>query len=134
MLLGTMPIRLLIVDDNHEFLDAARRALEGDGIRVVGMASTAAEAISKHGELRPDLTLIDVNLGDEDGVALARALSGGPGPDPERVILISTYPEEDLTDLVETLPSVAFLSKSHLSGAAVRSLIQRSGDSGSGTA
>ena len=134
MLTGKMPIRLLIVDDNPEFLKAARRVLEGDGIQVVGVASTTAEAVSKHSELQPDVTLVDVNLGDEDGVALARTLSGELGPGTEEVILISTYPEQDLADLGETVPTLRFLSKSRLSGAAVRSLYRRSGDRGSGDA
>ena len=84
MLTGKMPIRLLIVDDNPEFLKAARRVLEGDGIQVVGVASTTAEAVSKHSKLQPDVTLVDVNLGDEDGVASPGRSRGSQVLEPRR--------------------------------------------------
>jgi two-component system, NarL family, nitrate/nitrite response regulator NarL len=37
-------IRCLIVDDNQPFLDAARLLLEREGVDVVGVATTTAEA------------------------------------------------------------------------------------------
>ena len=128
-----MSLRLLLVDDNPPFLEAARRVLEGDGLRVVGVASTTAEAVLRHRQLRPDVTLVDVNLGEEDGVELARLLSHTDRDRPHRVILISTYPEEDLMDVIDAPAGVGFLSKSRLSGAAVRELVERS-EGGGGTA
>jgi DNA-binding NarL/FixJ family response regulator len=125
-----MPLRLLIVDDNEEFLEAARRVLEGDGLRVVGVASTTAEAVARREELRPDVALVDVNLGTESGLDLARLLTDPANGRPTRVIMISTYPEQDLVDLVEAMPAVGFLSKSTLSGAAVQDLIERAGGGG----
>ena len=119
-----MSLRLLIVDDNEQFLEAARRLLEADGMRVVGVATTVADALDRHASLRPDVTLVDVNLGEESGLELARLLAG---PIPDRiapVILISTYPEQDLVDLVEALPVVGFLSKSRLSAASVSDLVE----------
>src|SRR6202161_1769298 len=69
------PIRVVIVDDNPEFLDSARRLLEHQGVRVVGVASTNADGLRYVQELRPDVTLVDVNLGEESGFDLAEALS-----------------------------------------------------------
>ena len=40
-----------------------------------GVASDSAEAIRLVVELRPDVTLVDIDLGDEDGFELARRLS-----------------------------------------------------------
>jgi len=128
-----MSLRLLLVDDNPPFLEAARRVLEGDGLRVVGVASTTADAVRRHRQLRPDVTLVDVNLGEENGVELARLLSRADGDEPNWVILISTYPEEDLMDVIDAPAGVGFLSKSRLSGAAVRELVERS-EGGGGTA
>jgi DNA-binding NarL/FixJ family response regulator len=127
-----MTLRLLLVDDNPPFLEAARRVLEGDGLRVVGVASTTAEAVLRHRRLRPDVTLVDVNLGEENGVELARLLSRADGDEPNWVILISTYPEEDLADVIDAPPGAGFLSKSQLSGSAVRELIERSEAGGGG--
>src|ERR1700689_2461612 len=67
-------IRVVIVDDNSEFLDSARRLLEHQGVRVVGVASTNADGLRRVQELRPDVTLVDVNIGEESGFDLAEAL------------------------------------------------------------
>ena len=129
-----MSLRLLIVDDNAPFLEAATRALEADGLQVVGVASTTAEALARDQELQPDVVLVDVNLGGENGAELARLLVTPATTGSNRVIMISTYPAQDLVDLVETLPGVGFLPKSQLSGSAVRELLGRHEGGGSGTA
>jgi DNA-binding NarL/FixJ family response regulator len=67
-------MRCLIVDDSPRFVDAARGLLERQGITVVGVASTSAEALRRTGELRPDVTLVDIDLGGESGLELARLL------------------------------------------------------------
>jgi DNA-binding NarL/FixJ family response regulator len=64
-------MRCVIVDDSAEFAGAARRLLATDGLTVVGMASTSAEALRSADKLRPDVTLVDINLGAENGFALA---------------------------------------------------------------
>ena len=113
-------LRILIVDDSRHFLSAARQALERDGISVVGVASTTAEARQLSRELRPDGILLDVDLGDESGLDLAREFaSAGAAP----VVLISAYPESELADLIAASPAVGFVSKSELSASAVASLI-----------
>jgi CheY-like chemotaxis protein len=113
-------LRILIVDDSRHFLDAACRVLERDGITVVGVASTSAEARQLARELRPDGILVDVDLGDESGLDLAREFASSEGLP---VVLISAYPESELADLIAASPAVGFISKSDLSGSVVRSLI-----------
>ena len=71
-------LRCVIVDDNPGFLDAAANFLGHHGITVVGVASTIAEALICVGQLRPDVTVVDINLGDESGFDLAEQLAGGP--------------------------------------------------------
>jgi two-component system nitrate/nitrite response regulator NarL len=58
-----MTLRCLLVDDSPRFLDAARGLLERQGIKVVGVASTSAEALQQATELRPDIALLDIDLG-----------------------------------------------------------------------
>jgi DNA-binding NarL/FixJ family response regulator len=112
--------RCLIVDDNARFLDAARSTLERQGIQVVGTATTTAEALQRAEELRPDVVLVDISLGDESGFELTRRLVEDLRT---RVVLISTRSEDDYADLVATSPAVGFLSKSQLSGRALRELL-----------
>ena len=120
-----MPIRLLIVDDNAHFLEAARRLLERQGMTVVGVASTTLDALRRAEELRPDVTLVDIELGQESGFDLARRLTEGTEAQRPPVILISAYPEQDLADLIDASPAVGFLAKSGLSGRAIFELIRK---------
>ncbi len=122
--LEQMTVRALLVDDNTEFLGAARAVLEREGIAVVAVASTGAQALASAGEHDPDVVLLDVGLGRESGfdvaVQLAAATAAGrTWP----VILISTRPEEDFGDLVEESPAIGFLAKSRLSAAAISQLL-----------
>jgi two-component system nitrate/nitrite response regulator NarL len=117
-----MALRLLIVDDSALFLDAARTLLEREGVRVVAVASTGAEAVRHAREQLPDVTLVDVDLGDESGLDLARHLAEAAGA-AGHIVMISAYPEADLRDLVDASPAVGFVPKSQLSGRAIRQLI-----------
>jgi DNA-binding NarL/FixJ family response regulator len=119
-----VPIRCLIVDDNPLFLEGATDLLKREGLEVVGVASTSAEAIRLVRELRPDVVLVDVFLGDEDGFQLARKLSDASTPH-SRVILISTHAEDDLAYLVAASPAVGFVSKARVSAQAIREMLER---------
>jgi DNA-binding NarL/FixJ family response regulator len=123
-----MTLRCLIVDDSSYFLTAARALLEREGVAVVGVASTSAEAIRRAEELRPDVALLDVDLGNESGFELARRLASETSLEPSSVILISTYAEEDLVDLIAASPAAGFLSKSHLSARAIREILGTTGN------
>jgi DNA-binding NarL/FixJ family response regulator len=111
-------LRCLIVDDNRLFLDSARRLLERQGLSIVGVASTSADALREAETLKPDLVLVDVSLGEEDGFELAQCL-----PREAAVILISSGSEGELADLVVRSPAVGFLAKSELSADAIRALL-----------
>jgi two-component system nitrate/nitrite response regulator NarL len=119
-----VPLRCLIVDDNASFLDAARTLLERQGVTVVGLASTMADALSRTCELRPDVVLVDVALGGESGFDLARRLADGKAG--HRVILISTHAEADFADLIDATPAAGFLSKYELSASAIGRLVEKS--------
>jgi PleD family two-component response regulator len=79
----------LIVDDSPRFVDAARGLLEREGIAVVGVASTGAEALQRAEELQPDVTLVDIDLGGQSGFEVV--LDREVGLAPSRVILISIH-------------------------------------------
>jgi CheY-like chemotaxis protein len=123
-------LRCLIVDDSARFLDAARALLERQGVTVVGVASSSAEALQRAEELRPDVTLLDIDLGGESGLELARRLHSQAGPAP--VILISTHAEQDYEELIAASPAIGFLPKTALSAAAIRDLLAARGDGDGG--
>jgi len=114
-------LRGLLVDDSETFILSARRLLESQGMEIVGTATGGAEALELAAALSPDLALVDVELGEEDGIALADELrSRSPAT---RVVLISTYSSDDMRDLTSATSAVGFLPKSRLSGDAVRALL-----------
>ena len=123
-----MTLRCLIVDDSPRFLNAARGLLERQGLMVVGVASTSTQALQQATQLRPDIALLDIDLGGESGFDLARRLSQEACLGRTRMILISTHAEQDFTELIEASPAVGFLSKSALSADAIRTLITSDGD------
>jgi DNA-binding NarL/FixJ family response regulator len=116
-----VPLRCLIVDDNASFLKAARALLEREGMRVVGVASNGVDALTRARALRPDVILLDIALGAESGLEIARRLVEAD-PDGARVILISTHAEADFADLIDATPAAGFVPKSELSASAVRRL------------
>ena len=127
-----MSVRCLIVDDNRDFLRAASSLLERDEVTVVGVASTGAQAYYACRELRPDVVLLDIQLGEETGFEVARRLAGQPGPDKPRVILISTYSREDFAEMIADTPALSFLPKAALSARAVLGLLASPGEPVSG--
>jgi CheY-like chemotaxis protein len=118
-----MALHLLLVDDNAQFLQAARDLLEREGMAVVAVASTIVEALERFDALRPDVILVDIDLGEESGFDLARRLVQGASERPPRIVIISTYAEQDVRDLIDASPVVGFLPKSELCGGAIHRLL-----------
>jgi DNA-binding NarL/FixJ family response regulator len=116
-----MAVRCLIVDDSPLFLDGATALLEREGVEVVGVASNRADALRLATELSPDVTLVDIDLGDEDGFELAQSLDGR-----SKVILISTHSEADLAQLIQASPALGFVSKHRLSARAIAVVLEGS--------
>lgn len=119
-------LRCVIVDDNASFLAAARALLEREGLPVLGVAANQAEALTVIEGSQPDVVLVDVTLGQESGFELARRLATGEFAG--QVVLISTYSEADLAELLADAPVRGFLTKSQLSAAAVRRLVSEPRD------
>ena len=117
-------LRCLIVDDNALFLEGAADLLRREGLDVIGVASNSAQAIQLVSELRPDVTLVDIDLGDEDGFELAQQLSDISAAS-SKVILVSTHAEEDLAHLIEGSPALGFIAKARLSAQAIRDTLER---------
>jgi DNA-binding NarL/FixJ family response regulator len=68
------PASILIVEDEWVVARDMQRCLEDAGYRVTGTASAPADALQKIEADAPDLVLIDIVLGTEDGISLAEGL------------------------------------------------------------
>jgi len=111
----------LIVDDSEEFLASAARLLSLQGVTIVGRASSGDEALRLAEAFSPDVALVDVELGDEDGIDLARRLTSAGSS--ATVILISVRDRNELTELMAGSGAVGFLRKDALDAQAVADLI-----------
>lgn len=113
-----MGIRVLLVDDHGPFREIAREVLSADGFDIVGEAADGRTGIAMVAALAPEIVLLDVQLPDLDGFAVARALSNGENA--PAVILVSSREARDFGD---RLNGTAFITKGDLSGAALRAAL-----------
>jgi DNA-binding NarL/FixJ family response regulator len=123
----TVSLRVLLVDDSEQFLSAAKSSLRRNGMEVVGTATSSASALEVLAVVRPDVVLVDVGLGDENGFDLVSQLVDAFPDLASRVVLISTRAEDDYADLVQASPAAGFISKSDLSASSIESLVSAEG-------
>ncbi|MEV7871776.1 response regulator transcription factor [Streptomyces sp. NPDC088124] len=103
---GAPTVRLLLCDD-HAVVRAGLRALlsSTDGIEVVGEAGSGEEALAVAARVRPDVVLMDLQLGDGmDGVTATRRLVSGavPGAAAPRVLVLTMFDTDaDITRAIE---------------------------------
>jgi DNA-binding NarL/FixJ family response regulator len=68
-------IRVLIVDDHRMFAESLARLLgDEEGIEVVGVASSGAQALEMLGSRQPRVALVDYNMPEQDGITIAAAM------------------------------------------------------------
>lgn len=121
---GLMPLRCLIVDDNASFREEMRGLLAEQGLDVVGEAGSGAEAFRQIAELGPDVALIDIDLGEESGLELARRLRERLGRAAvPHLILISTHDEAEYADLIDASSAIGFVAKTDLSATTIRQML-----------
>jgi len=111
----------VIVDDSPDLRAASQALLERQGVAVVGLAATRAEALEAVARLRPDVALVDIDLGGESGFELVGALAAQTA-----CILISTHDQADFAELIAESPALGFIRKAELSGERVRALLSGS--------
>jgi DNA-binding NarL/FixJ family response regulator len=107
-----MAVRVLIVDDQAPFRQAARAVVEAtDGFEVIAESETGEASVEASQKLHPDLVLMDVNLPGINGLEATRQIlknSNGTVV----VLLLSTYEEEEYAPRAAECGASTYIPKS----------------------
>lgn len=112
---------LLIVDDHAAFRASARALLEKQGFDVIGEAATGASGLEAAADLAPDVVLVDVQLPDLDGFAVAARLAQVAAA--SAVVLTSSRDASEFGPLVRESGARGFLPKSEISASRIGALL-----------
>ena len=113
--------RVLVVDDHPSFRRCARELLTAEGFEVVGEAEDGASGLEAAARLRPAVVLLDVQLPDLDGFAVAERLTAES--DAPRVVLVSSRDASSYRRRLDGTRARGFIPKAELSGAALSALV-----------
>lgn len=120
---------VLIVDDHEGFRVHARAVLTAAGFEIVALAADGRGAREMTERFDPSVVLLDVQLPDIDGFAVARELVDGPYRG--AVVLVSTRDMADYGRRPAECGAAGFISKSRLSGDTLRAVLRESAMEGS---
>lgn len=107
------PKRVLLVDDNQDFLKAAKRFLRRvPGLELVGEATSGEQAVELSAALQPDLVLMDLAMPGMNG--LAATLRIKQQPNAPKVIIVTLHTHAALRALANEAGADGFLQKEDL--------------------
>jgi len=104
-----MTITVVLVDDHTMLRQGLRRALEAEGIRVVGEAGDGDEAVRVALAHRPDVVLMDVSMPVTDGIDATRQLIAADAR--MRVVMLTMHIDRDVIDRSMKAGAVGYLTK-----------------------
>ena len=114
--------RVLVVDDHASFRRSASALLVAEGFDVVGDAVDGASALALAASLMPEVVLLDIQLPDLDGFAVAeRLLASHPDL---KIVLVSSRDRSTYGSRIEGSGARGFITKGELSGAALERLLE----------
>ncbi|WP_033320541.1 response regulator [Streptomyces yerevanensis] len=110
--MSTSATRVLIADDQEMVRTGFRLILNTQpGIEVVGEAQDGAECVEMARRLRPDVCLVDIRMPKLDGLDVTRALAGPGVLDPLRVVVVTTFDQDDYVHTALSNGACGFLLK-----------------------
>jgi DNA-binding NarL/FixJ family response regulator len=117
----TRSIRVITVDDQQMFREAARAAIgRTPGFELVGESGDGESALGMARREDPDMVILDVRMDGIDGIETARSLSN---EDPSRVIVLASSADlRPLSALAATCGAAALIDKRWLTPRLLRGL------------
>jgi DNA-binding NarL/FixJ family response regulator len=122
-------VKVLIVDDQDPFRDAARAVIDrAKGFEVVAEAASGEEAIETVAADQPDLILMDINMGGMSGIEATKAITAAhPNV---TVFLLSTYSLSDLPPDANECGAAAYLNNEEFGGRLLKATWESGGQDG----
>jgi len=109
-----VPLKVLVVDDDRDFVDLTSMILKKEGYEV-SSAANGHEALQAMRVERPDLVLLDVMMATPlEGVSVARKMVGDPDLKSVPIIMISSIDSSQHADLLPDdlhIPTDAWINK-----------------------
>ena len=106
----SVPLRVVIADDQTLVRTGFRMILSADGIDVVAEVADGAEAIAAVRRTRPDVVLMDIRMPHMDGIEATRQIVTG-GASQTRVLILTTYDLDHYVYAALTAGASGFLLK-----------------------
>jgi DNA-binding response OmpR family regulator len=104
-----MANRILLVDDENDFIELLQYKLAGHGYDLI-VANDGVHALSQARLLKPDLILLDILLPDLDGLSVCEILRRQPATKKIPVIFMSAL-SSDITKRTASMQAVDFFTK-----------------------
>ena len=104
-----MTTTVVLVDDHTMLRQGLRRALEAEGVKVVGEASDGDEGVKVALATKPDVVLMDVSMPGSDGIDATRKLVGADNR--QRVVMLTMHVDRDIIDRAIKAGAVGYLTK-----------------------
>ena len=104
-----MTHRVLLVDDHTMLRQGLRRALEGEGVIVVGEAADGAAGVDLALSTKPDVVLMDVSMPVLDGIDATKRLVSADRR--MRVVMLTMHIDRDIVDRAFKAGAVGYLTK-----------------------
>ncbi|MFZ3102888.1 MAG: sporulation transcription factor Spo0A [Desulfitobacteriaceae bacterium] len=104
------PIRVLLVDDNHEFIEVLKEYIQSqDDMSIVGVAYHGNEALELIYREAPDVVVLDIIMPHLDGLGVLEKLQNEVKK--PRVIILSAFGQESMTQRAVNLGADYYILK-----------------------
>jgi two-component system, NarL family, nitrate/nitrite response regulator NarP len=103
--------KLLCVDDSSEMLALLVDFLEPE-FEVVGALTSGSSVVAAAASLKPDIILLDLDLGDGNGFVVARQLRAAGCP--AKIVFLSVHESLDFIEAAEAMGAAGYVAKSQI--------------------
>lgn len=104
-----MAVTVVLVDDHTMLRQGLRRALESEGIEVIGEAADGDEGVAVALAQRPDVVLMDVSMPNTDGIEATRRLLAAKSE--MRVVMLTMHIDREVIDSALKAGAVGYVTK-----------------------